>query len=119
MKRKINREKKLHRNIYHFPITRDQWFELVIFILGFSIFSDMLKKYLGDILALGIIIFAFFILLGIQTYMDKTTIIMPYRPKQQFIGLYCIEGNQKIELNMDNGLIPRDEEIKCLQHFRL
>lgn len=117
MKRKINREKKLHRNIYHFPITRDQWFELVIFILGFSIFSDMLKKYLGDILALGIIIFAFFILLGIQTYMDKTTIIMPYRPKQQFIGLYCIEGNQKIELNMDNGLIPRDEEIKCLQHL--
>lgn len=115
MKRKISRQKGLHRNIYHFLITKDQWFEFAMFVLGFSVFSDALKSHFGNTLMVLIILSAVLAVLAVQTYLDRAFEIIPYGPKQQFIGLYSIEGNQKIELNVDNGLIPRDAEIGCLK----
>ena len=115
MKLKINRQKDLHRDIYNFPITKDQWFQFALFVLGFSVVFDLIKGvFSNSILAVIVICGVVLGIMAIKTHVENKTSITPYGPKPQFIGLYSIE-DKKIDLNIDNGLIPRDMEIGCLR----
>lgn len=116
MKRNINKQKRLHRNIYHFPLTKDQWFQYALFVLGMSTLMDALKNVIGDkLLAIWIVLALVLVVMVAKSVLEHASVIKPYGPEEQFIGLYSIEGNQKIELNEDNGLIARNEEIDCLK----
>lgn len=118
MNKEIQREKKLHRDIFYFSITNDQWFEFAVFVLGFSTVTDALKSFLdNDQLFVIVVLGVFCILLTVKSYTKKREKIVPYGPEKQFIGLYSIDRNKKNELNVDNGLIPRDDEIEYLYNL--
>lgn len=115
MKWKIKRLKGTHRNIYHFRLTTDQWFQYILFMLALSFTYDALSDFVQDkALTFVIIMAAAIAVLAAENIFDKSLKITPYGPKGPFIGLYSIEANRKINLHIDNGLIQRNLETACL-----
>lgn len=118
MERKIKRQKGLHRNIFHFSLTKELWFQYAIFVLGMSAVFDALGKVLGDqILAAAAIMLVTFVVIAVRGAREKKTEIVPYGPVRQFIGLYSIEEDKKIDVTVDNGMISRDDEIACIRRL--
>ena len=96
MKLKINRQKDLHRDIYNFPITKDQWFQFALFVLGFSVVFDLIKGvFSNSILAVIVICGVVLGIMAIKTHVENKTSITPYGPKPQFIGLYSIRQKNR------------------------
>lgn len=113
----IKPQKRLHRNIFHFQITHDEIYNLLVFVLALSVSYELVKQFMGDndILIIWIFIAAYIVLLFCRKWQERIMTIKPYERSNTFVGLYSIEESKAIEANFDNGLINREKEVEYIE----
>lgn len=113
----IKRNKRLHRNI--FPLFRKFsgrfFLEIIIVVLSSSVIDVLIEYFFKDIVNQVIFRLLAILIIGILWFIEKEkNIVIAYKITKQFSGLYCVDNLKNLNLNIENGLLPREKEAQFL-----